>query len=71
MENSKITIDIEEYNKLLVIKTKYETYYNRLKASNEKIVDNLYYCSCCDKTYKQLSKSNHLKSKIHLSNLNK
>lgn len=70
MENNKIEIDIEEYNKLLVIKTKYDIYYNRLKASNEKIVDNIYYCSCCDKTYKQLSKSNHLKSKIHLQNLN-
>ena len=39
MENNKIEIDIEEYNKLLVIKTKYDIYYNRLKASNEKIVD--------------------------------
>ena len=71
MENSKITIDTEEYDKLLVIKIKYEIYLNRLKESNEKIVNTVFYCSCCDRTYKQLSKSNHLKSKIHLSNLNK
>ena len=39
------------------------------KKYNEKNKDKMYYCECCNKSVKYLSKHKHFKTQIHLSNI--
>ena len=65
--SSKKSIEISptQYKEYMKLKTAHDKYLVAIKVHNKKNLSKTFHCDICDQDYKLLSKSNHLKSKIH------
>lgn len=65
--SSKKPIEISpaQYKEYVKLKKAHDKHLLVIKEHNKKNVSKTFHCDVCDRDYKLLSKSNHLKSKIH------
>ena len=63
-----VEITLSQYKEYITLKKAHDKHLVAIKEHNKKNVFKTFHCDVCDKDYKLLSKSNHLRSKIHNKN---
>jgi hypothetical protein len=69
-ERKPVEISYSQYKEYITLKKAHDKHLIAIKEHNKKNVHKSFHCDVCDRDYKLLSKSNHMKSKIHNKNLN-